>query len=161
MLLPINTKLLFVSKYCPPCVEAKLLVPSDAKIIDVQEHPIMANRYNVSMTPTYIIINSGQIVKRMVGLEQIRAYCYRYNQEASFTGVLYFTNNKIVNNLVTKGILRRIKRLNVKLQICDPSGELAKEYNVIKLPTFIFVEDDKEIGRYTGIINNDPFEPKP
>lgn len=162
-LIPTNTNILFVSKYCSPCREAKKLVSNDTKIIDVHENPILADQYKIIAVPTYIIIKNSHVILRLVGLTAIREYCNMYQQKATFTGVLYFTNNKVVHNQITSGILRRIKRFNANLKVCDPNGELAKKYNITKLPTFIFVENGKEVGRYTGIIPNsfERSKPKP
>ena len=147
-----DTNILFVSKYCSPCKRAVKLVPDDTKIIDMHDSPILANKYKIIAVPTYLIRKNNQVILKLVGLTEIRDYCNRYNQEASFTGVYYFTNNKVVHNQITSGILRRIKRLGANLKILSPDSPEAKEYNVQFLPTFIFMENGKEVGRYQGII---------
>lgn len=156
--LPPDVNLLFVSKYCGPCHEVKEIVKDlDIKIIDIHNfwwERSIAYQYNVISVPTFIVIRNNKEIVRRTGCltkEEYQALIKKpCLQKVSFTGVLYFTNNKVIHNTITKGILKRIKRFNVK--ICDPQGELAQEYEVTKLPTFIFIQEDKEIGRYIGII---------
>ena len=72
-----------------------------------------------------------------------------YSQD-SFSGVIYFTDDGVIDNMITKGIWRKIHRL----QIANREGteQEAKKYNIQFLPTFIFIEKNLEVGRYVGII---------
>ena len=140
----IKTNALFISEYCPPCEEAKKLVPSNTIIIDIHKYPILANHYKVRTVSTYLIIKNSQVIKRLVGLAAIQEYCNYYSQD-SFSGVIYFDGP---DNTLTLGIKRRIKRLGFTIKNGNPQDAI--DYKITHLPTFIFIENGKELGRYIG-----------
>ena len=145
LLLPfhLETNTLFISQYCPPCQEAKKLVPNDTKIIDMYKNPILANRYKIIAVPTYLIIKNKQVILRLTGLNEIKEYCNRYG---SSSYVLYFNGP---DDIITFGIKRKIKRFGYTIK--NGNKQDAINYKITHLPTFIFIENGKEIGRYVGV----------
>lgn len=72
----------FGATWCGPC---QMLAPvieeiaadrKDIKVIniDVDAHPEVSNRYNVSSIPTVIIFKNGNIKKTIVGFRQKQEY---------------------------------------------------------------------------------------
>ncbi len=67
----------FYADWCGPC---KMLSPiideiarsnSDVKVvkINIDKEPDLANRYDVMSIPTLVLVNSGKIINRSVGLQ--------------------------------------------------------------------------------------------
>ena len=68
-----------------------------------------------------------------------------------FSGVIYFTDDGVIDNMITKGIWRKIHRLQIPNR--EGTEQEAIDFKITHLPTFIFIENGKEIGRYRGIID--------
>ena len=70
-----NTVMRFTAPWCRPCriygpVFDQVLTerPETAVVIDVDEHPDVAERFAVQGLPTTVITKDGEVVIRMVGL---------------------------------------------------------------------------------------------
>ena len=149
--LPADCNVLFVGKYCPPCHTAqRRLAREDVIVIDINDEPELAKKFNIQAKPTLVVIRDNKEVTRLEGLKTLREYqevMNYYGQEPAFTGVIYFAGE--TEDIIVKGILRRVKRLGKTIK--PGTAELVEKYGVTCLPTFIFVQDGKEVGRYTGV----------
>jgi thioredoxin 1 len=63
--------LVFSDKSCLPCRKLKTLLDKhnvDYRVIDVDEYPETTVEYHISALPTLIMIDGGEIQKKVVGL---------------------------------------------------------------------------------------------
>lgn len=67
----------FFATWCGPCriqspivhdIEKKMGDKVDVKMIDVDEHGDLANKYSISVVPTLIIEKDGKIIHRLEGV---------------------------------------------------------------------------------------------
>lgn len=146
-MLPANANILVVSEGCAPCNRVKrILKNEDIIILDISE----ADDFNIKTTPTFIVIKNNKEVARVTGVLTLRQYRALMNTSwavsSNFTGVIYFEGKL---DKLSYMILKRIKRFGAKIIVGTP--ELIIDYKITHLPTFIFVENGKEIGRYVGV----------
>ena len=67
--------LVFVSRWCPYCEFFKLVVEKLKRrfpevvfdIVDVEENPELAERYNVEMLPTLVLLNGDKVIGGIMG----------------------------------------------------------------------------------------------
>ncbi len=72
--------LVFVSKWCPYCEFFKLVVERlkerfpevRFEVVDVEENPELAERYNVEMLPTTVLLNGERVVGGIMGYVDYR-----------------------------------------------------------------------------------------
>lgn len=70
---------MFTSSWCNPCKQAKPVFQQikDAnpqmqfEIIDIDEHRDMANDFNITGVPTFMLIENDEEVKRIVGAANV------------------------------------------------------------------------------------------
>ena len=67
----------FSSPHCPPCQAMKPVLQQlersgvPIRHVDVSTEPQLASRYGVRSTPTFIVVNDGQEVTRLVGMQTV------------------------------------------------------------------------------------------
>ena len=71
-----NSSLLgFSSPHCPPCRAMQPVLQQleqsgvPIRHVDVTAEPALASRYGVRQTPTFVVVNDGQEVTRLVGMQ--------------------------------------------------------------------------------------------
>ena len=77
---------MFSASWCAPCKQAKPVFEQTAKliaesknensdvyfqIVDIDENRAMAQDYNVTGVPTFMLIENGEEVKRLVGAQNV------------------------------------------------------------------------------------------
>lgn len=67
----------FFATWCGPCriqspiihkIKETLADKVDVQLVDVDEHPDLANKYRISVVPTLIIEKDGKVVERREGV---------------------------------------------------------------------------------------------
>ena len=80
---PIASNLLFTTKTCPNCRSAKALLDSagiDYTVVDAEENPELAIRYNIRQAPT-LISQCGDSEIHAVGVSEINRFIKNLNKE--------------------------------------------------------------------------------
>lgn len=158
-----DTEVLVVSKYCNGCQEAKIICQRlqsqgyNVVIIDmhgtIQERNL-ARELLVFQVPTLVVRQHGNVLRRVKGVKSEGEYRSLISKKPFYyTGVINFINNSVKVDVAYTQIVKGAKSSYFSYREYNPDNhsDLVKEYNIIRLPTIIFMKLGKETSRYIGI----------